>query len=265
MSIYNTLRSMPSKVSEMLVNRGFVRELTTEERTQMDANINALVEEWFGAASTVVVSQVEKKEKKSKTKAAVVAVAPEVIDKVYLETLTVSALKDLGKDCAAMKGRKPRDKLIELLLEHLAVPSPVAITPTDNAEESAEESGSDEELRAEVLPPAPIVEGKKEKAPKEKKPKEEKAPKEKKPKQEKAKKEPKKKEKAETEESEDENTVELRTWYHPNELSKPLEERTKYFIDPKTNELYHPDRLTDGNAEWHWNEETLEIVPIGKS
>jgi len=245
---------MPSKVAEMLTNRGFVKDLSPEDRARMDSDINALVEEWFGAASTVAA---EPKKKTSKTKPAVVTATPAVIDRAHLETLTVSALKELGKDCSALKGRKPRDKMIELLLEHLSAPSPVTseVPVEPVADSSGSEAGSDDELREEVLPP---VEPKKKE-----KEKKEKAPKEKKEKAPKEKKEKKEKKAPKAEESDDENTVELRAWYHPNELSKPIEERVKYFIDPKTNQLYHPDRLADGNAEWQWDEETLEITPVG--
>jgi DNA polymerase III gamma/tau subunit len=257
MSIYNTLRSIPSQVASMLMNRGFMKELSAEEQERMNGEIKALVEEWFGASS---IEEKPKKEKKTKTKAEVVTSPPAVIDRAYLETRNVSELKELGKDCPAIKGRKPRAELIELVLQHLSGSSPVSAEPVSSPVASAAEAsdGSDEELREEP-PPAPVE------APKEKKGKatKEKKEKEAKPaKKEKAK--PAKKEKAEKVESEsdDENTVELKEWFHPSEMSKPKEERQRYFIDPKTNELFHPDRLQDGEPEWRWDEETSEITPI---
>jgi hypothetical protein len=255
----------------MLMKRGFVKDLTPADRDRLDACVEAMAQEWFGPSSTVGISSVEekekpKKEKKTKTKAAVVSGTPAVMDRAHLETLTVSELKELGKECAAIKGRKPRAELIELVLQHLsgsspvvaddAVSSPVVVLAGAAAE--ASEDGSDEELREEA-PPVPAEEkSKKAKAPKEKK---EKAVKEKK---EKAKPKKDKKEKAEESpaESEDENSVELKEWFHPSEMSKPREERQRYFIDPKTNELFHPDRLQDGEPEWRWDEEASEILPL---
>jgi hypothetical protein len=269
MSIYNTLRALPSHVADMLMKRGFVKDLTPEDRDRLDACVEAMAEEWFGASSTVSIEEKPKKEKKTKMKAEVVTSAPAVIDRAYLETRNVSELKELGKDCAAIKGRKPRAELIELVLQHLSGSSTVASTepapsPVVASEEEASE-GSDEELREEA-PPAPPAEdkSKKAKAPKEKKEKEAKPVKEKKEKAKPAKKEKKSETKAEESpaESEDENTVELKEWFHPSEMSKPKEERQRYFIDPKTNELFHPDRLQDGEPEWRWDEETGEITPI---
>lgn len=237
MSIYNTLRALPSHVADMLMKRGFVKDLTPEDRDRLDACVEAMAEEWFGASSTVK----ENKKEKKKSKAEVVTAAPDVIDRAFLETRNVSELKELGKDCPAIKGRKPRAELIELVLQHLTAPVVETVTSTPAAE------GSDEELREEPPP-------KKEKA------KKEKVKKEKEPKKEKAKK--KAEEKAKAEESDDENTTELKEWFHPSELSKPREERQRYFIDPKTNELFHPDRLQDGEPEWRWDEESGEITPI---
>jgi len=273
MSIYNTLRALPTRVAEMLMSQGFMKDLAPEERARMDEQLNALVEEWFGASTVGVCEEKEKpkKEKKTKTKAAVVSAAPSVMDRAHLETLTVSELKELGKDCAAIKGRKPRAELIELVLQHLSGSSTVASSepvPSAAAEEGSSES-SDEELREETppAPPAPPTEdkAKKSKAPKEKKEKEAKPVKEKKEKAKPAKKDKKEETKAAEEspvESEDENTVELKEWFHPSEMTKPREERQRYFIDPKTNELFHPDRLQDGEAEWRWDDEASEIIPL---
>jgi len=248
MSIYNTLRAIPSNVADMLMKRGFVKDLTPEERARLDACVEAMAEELFGASAAVEV----KKEKK-KTKAAVVSSVPAVIDRAYLDTRTVYELKELGKDCPAIKGRKPRVELIELVLQHLSGP-PVSVSTVPSPVEEA--SGSEEELREEA-PPAPPTE----KAPKEKKAKPAKEKKEKAPKEKKVK--AAKKAEESPAESDDENTVELKEWFHPGEMSKPREERQRYFIDPKTNELFHPDRLQNGEAEWRWDDETGEIVPIG--
>jgi hypothetical protein len=249
MSIYNTLRSLPAGVAEMLMKNGFVKDLTPEERDRMEGCLSALTEEWFGASMV----KEEKPKKEKKTKAAVVTAPPGTIDRAYLETRTVSELKELGKECAEIKGRKPRAELIDLVLKHLSGSSPVEAPAA--AEEASE--GSDEELREE---PPPVEE---KPAKKEKKAKAEKPVKEKKAKP--AKKEKKEEAKAAEEspaESEDENTVELKSWYHPNEMTKPIGERRKYFIDPKTNELFHPDRLQDGEAEWRWDEDSGEIIPL---
>jgi hypothetical protein len=253
MSIYNTLRAIPTRVAEMLAQRGYMRDMSEEDKQRMEADLSAMTEELFGE------SKVEEKKKEKKTKAAVVSATPATVDRAYLETLTVSDLKQLGKDCAAIKGRKPRAELIELVLQHLTG-SPVAQAPV---EAKGDEAGSDEELREE----APPVQATEDKAKKEKKEKKEKAPKEKAAKKEKApKKEKEKKKKADEtppeSESDDEDTVELREWFHPSEMSKPREERRKYYIDPKTNELYHPERLQAGQAEWSWDEDSAEIIPL---
>jgi len=262
MSIYNTLRSLPTGVADMMMKQGFVKDLSPEERERMDGCLNALVEEWFGASV-----KEEKPKKEKKTKAAVVTAPPGTMDRAYLETRTVSELKELGKDCAAIKGRKPRAELIELVLQHLSGSSPVAASGGEPAEESSD--ASDEELREEPPPASPassassasLVPTEDKAAKKEKKAKAEKPVKEKKSKP--AKKEKKEVKAAETPaESDDENTVDLKEWFHPNEMNKPREERRRYFIDPKTNELFHPDRLEEGNAEWRWDEDSSEIVPI---
>ena len=254
MSIYNTLRAIPTRVAEMLAERGYMRDMSEEDKQRMETDLAALVEEWFGESKV----KVEEKKKEKKTKAAVVSATPATVDRAYLETLTVSDLKQLGKDCAAIKGRKPRAELIELVLQHLS--GPVVQAPV---EATGDEAGSDEELCEE----APPVQPTEDKAAK-KKEKKEKVPKEKAQKKEKAapKKEKEKKKKAEEtppeSESDDENTVELREWFHPSEMSKPREERRKYYIDPKTNELYHPERLHPGQAEWSWDEDSAEIIPL---
>jgi flagellar biosynthesis GTPase FlhF len=244
----------------MLMNRGFVKDLTPEERDRMDGHIAALVEEWFGPEAVVTATEDKsKKEKKTKTKAAVVSGTPAVIDRAYLDTRTVYELKELGKDCPAIKGRKPRAELIELVLQHLS--GPVVQAPVET---TGDEAGSDEELREEA-PPVQATEDKAKKEKKEKAPaKKEKAVKEKKEKAPKKEKEKKKKaeETPPESESDDEDTVELREWFHPSEMSKPREERRKYYIDPKTNELYHPERLQAGQAEWSWDEDSAEIIPL---
>jgi hypothetical protein len=260
MSIFTTLRSIPTRMVEMLTEKGFMRELSEEDRVDMESSVAAFTEELFGA--TVAVADKPKKEKK--TKAAVVSAVTPTIDREYLQTLTIQDLKQLGKDCPTIKGRKPRAELIEIVLAHFNksdVPEPEAPAPEDA------ETASDEELREEAppAPPAPPEPKKKEKKPAEKK--EKKEPKKKAEKKEKEKKPAEKKEKkaeeeADTPESDDEETVSLREWFHPSEVSKPREQRRKYYIDPKTNELYDPDRLQAGQAEWVWNEETNEITPV---
>lgn len=251
MSIYNTLRAIPTRVAEMLAERGYMRDMSEEDKQRMETDLAALVEEWFGESKV----KVEEKKKEKKTKAAVVSATPATVDRAYLETLTVSDLKQLGKDCAAIKGRKPRAELIELVLQHLS--GPVVKAPV---EATGDEAGSDEELCEEAPPVHPTEDKaakkkeKKEKVPKEKAQK--KAPKKEKEKKKKAEETPPESE------SDDKNTVELREWFHPSEMSKPREERRKYYIDPKTNELYHPERLHPGQAEWSWDEDSAEIIPL---
>ena len=256
MSIYNTLRAIPTRVAEMLAERGYMRDLSEEDKLRMESDLNSLVEEWFGEKV-----KVEEKKKEKKTKAAVVSATPATVDRAYLETLTVSDLKQLGKDCVEVKGRKPRAELIEIVLKHLSGSSPVQAPVEATGDEA-----SDEELREEAPPVQPTEDKakKEKKAPKEKAPKEKAVPKEKKEKAPKKEKEKKKKaeETPPESESDDEDTVELREWFHPSEMSKPREERRKYYIDPKTNELYHPERLHPGQAEWSWDEDSAEIIPL---
>jgi hypothetical protein len=249
MALVTILREIPNKVANVLAK--YMRELSDEEREEMKKEMMALTEEMFGEKTT--------KEKKSKPQ--VVTPAPAVITREYLETLTVSELKQLGKD--SVKGRKPRAEIIEILLQSLSgsavasapVASPVASAPVASPVSSAEssgsrsdESGSEDELRAEPVPVIAVEEvPKKKRAPKAKEPKE---PKEKK----------EKKAKAPAEEKE-ETEISVRSWYHPSEMSKPQEERKKYYIDPETNLLYHPDQPTD-RPVGKWDEETSEIIPI---
>jgi len=253
MALVTILREIPNKVANVLAK--YMRELSDEEREEMKKEMMALTEEMFGEKTT--------KEKKSKPQ--VVTPVPAVITREYLETLTVSELKQLGKD--SVKGRKPRAEIIEILLQSLSgstavasapAASPVASAPVASSESSAEssgsrsdESGSEDELRAEPVPVIAVEEvPKKKRAPKAKEPKEPKEPKEKK----------EKKAKAPAEEKE-ETEISVRSWYHPSEMSKPQEERKKYYIDPETNLLYHPDQPTD-RPVGKWDEETSEIIPI---
>ena len=79
MSIYNTLRSLPSHVADMLMKRGFVKDLTPADRDRLDACVEAMAEEWFGASSTVVATMKEEKPKKEKKTKAATAVTPAII------------------------------------------------------------------------------------------------------------------------------------------------------------------------------------------
>ena len=259
MALMNLLRDIPNKVVQMMMDKGYARVLTVEERLKMAEDVKAFTEEMFGEKAT--------KERKSKPQ--VVKPPPEKVDRAYLETLTVSALKELGKGCPRIKGRQPRPEIIEILLQELAAPaapSPVA-APVAAASPVAEtdESGSDDELKAEVPPPFARAEAtvstaevdakkKKEKKPKAEKPAKPKADK----KAEKAKAEKPKPAAAESEEEEEVLTV--KEWFHPNDMSKPKESRTKYYIDPATNYIYDPEDTEKPMGQW--DEETKEIIPV---
>jgi len=270
MALMNLLRDIPNKVVQMMMDKGYMRVLTVEERIKMAEDVKAFTEEMFG----------EKAVKEKKAKPQVVQLPPATIDRAYLETLTVSALKQLGKDCPSIKGRKPRPEIIEILLRELAAPSPVvgAAAASPVASPAAEEgtttdeaSSSDDELRAEVPPPfvraGPTVSvtevaEKKAKA-KAKVPKEEKPPKEKKEKKTKAAPAPAPAP-APTpaaDEEEEEQVLTVKEWFHPNDMSKPKEERTKYYIDPATNYIYDPEDTDEPMGQW--DDATKEIIPVG--
>lgn len=264
MALMNLLRDIPNKVVQMMMDKGYARVLTVEERLKMAEDVKAFTEEMFGEKAT--------KERKSKPQ--VVKPPPEKVDRAYLETLTVSALKELGKGCPRIKGRQPRPEIIEILLQELAAPaapSPVAapvaaaspVGPSGQ-EETTDESASDDELKAEVPPPFARAEAtvsttevnakkKKEKKPKAEKPAKPKAEK----KSEKAKAE---KPKPAAESEEEEEVLTVKEWFHPNEMTKPKEARTKYYIDPATNYIYDPEDTEKPMGQW--DEETKEIIPV---
>ena len=259
MALMNLLRDIPNKVVQMMMDKGYARVLSDEERIKMAEDVNAFTEEMFG----------EKAVKEKKAKPQVVNAPPAKITREYLMTLTVTQLKNLGKDCAALKGRKPRDQIIEILLQNLdgapspvpaAAPSPVvavtiASSPVVAAKPVEDGSSSEDELKSEPIPPFTAVaaaEAKKKRATKPKEPKE--------PKEPKAAKEKKAKPAAAAEPEEEEDVLTVKEWYHPNELHKPKEERTKYYIDPATNLIYDPEDTSDPMGQW--DEATSEIVPV---
>ena len=246
MALVTILREIPNKVANVLAK--YMRELSEEEKEEMKKDMMALTEEMFGERAT----------KEKKTKPQVVTPVPSVLTREYLEKLTVTELKQLGKD--SVKGRKPRAEIIEILLQSssspVAVSAPVAAVPSEEVSSvestgsRSDESGSEDELRAEPVPVIVREEVKKKRAAKAKEPKEAKAPKEKK----------EKKAKAAAEEKE-ETEISVRSWYHPSEMTKPQEDRKKYYIDPETNLLYHPDQPTD-RPVGKWDEESGEIIPV---
>lgn len=253
MALMNLLRDIPNKVVQMMMDKGYARVLTVEERVKMAEDVKAFTEEMFG----------EKAVKEKKAKPQVVQLPPATIDRAYLETLTVSALKQLGKDCQKIKGRKPRPEIIEILLQELGgASSPVVVEPVsspvveDNTTDEA--SSSDDELRTEVPPPFKRSEAtvstaeveKKTKAKKSEKPKADKPPKEKK----------EKKAKPVAEVTMDEEVLTVKEWFHPNDMSKPKEERTKYYIDPATKYIYNPENTDEPMGQW--DDETKDIIPV---
>jgi len=273
MALMNLLRDIPNKVVQMMMDKGYARVLTEEERMKMAEDVKAFTEEMFG----------EKAVKEKKAKPQVVHSKPEKVDRAYLETLTVTELKELGKDCAGIKGRKPRPEIIEILLRELGAPSPVvasaapspvapspvvATVPSPVADENGtttDEASSDDELRAEVPPPfarasATVSTAEVAKKKKAEKPKVEKPPKEKKEKKEKKTKAPVAVAAAVEDPESEEETLTVKEWFHPNEMSKPKEERTKYYIDPATNYIYDPEDTEEPMGQW--DEGTKEIIPV---
>jgi len=276
MALMNLLRDIPNKVVQMMMDKGYTRVLTREESIKMAEDVKAFTEEMFG----------EKAVKEKKAKPQVVQTKPEKVDRAYLETLTVTALKELGKDCARIKGRKPRPEIIEILLQELGgasstvaapagpstVAAPVASSTVAKPAEgdTTDEASSDDELRAEVPPPFVRAEAtvstsevakKKAKTEKKEKPAKAEKPKEKKEKKTKtvAPVAPVAVESAE--ESDEEQVLTVKEWFHPNEMSKPKEERTKYYIDPATNYIYDPEDTEEPMGQW--DEATKEIIPVG--
>ena len=277
MALMNLLRDIPNKVVQMMMDKGYARVLTEEERMKMAEDVKAFTEEMFG----------EKAVKEKKAKPQVVHSKPEKVDRAYLETLTVTELKELGKDCAGIKGRKPRPEIIEILLRELgapsAAPSPVvasaapstvvatvastvASSPVaDENGTTTDEAGSDDELRAEVPPPfarasATVSTAEVAKKKKAEKPKAEKPKVEKKEKKEKKTKAPDVAVAAAVDPESEEETLTVKEWFHPNEMSKPKEERTKYYIDPATNYIYDPEDTEEPMGQW--DEGTKEIIPV---
>ena len=128
------IRGVPSGVVEMLMSKGWVsNHLTEEQRAKLDSDITEYTNSLFGE---------EKKSEKAvkKAKPQVADAPPMVITREYLETLTVPKLREIGKDCAAIKGRKPRADIITYLVQYFGT------EPTVEAVES------EDELHAEPVP-----------------------------------------------------------------------------------------------------------------
>ena len=105
------IRGIPVGVLEMLMSKGWVsNHLTAEQRAKLDTDMQEYTDGLFGEVQAV------KKDKKAKPQVA--AAPPTVISREYLETLTVPKLREVGKDCATIKGRKPRAEIIELLVQY---------------------------------------------------------------------------------------------------------------------------------------------------
>lgn len=221
-ALVENIRGVPCGVLEMLMSKGWVSDrLTAEQREKLNADMAEYTDSLFGE------SKEAKKEKKAKPQVA--AAPPTVITREYLETLTVPKLREVGKECATIKGRKPRAEIITLLVEYFGAAE-------------AEAEGSEDELHAE---PVPVIEKPKKAAKAKAEPK--------------AKKEKKPKGKAK-EAEEEEPAVTVRSWYRPDEMDKPVSERTKYYIDPLTNNLYDPENPDEPIGKW--DDEEQEIIPL---
>ena len=147
------------------------------------------------------------------------------------------------------KEKKPRKKK-----EPTDEPAPVVLTgdapePAKKPRKKKEKSEEDSQVVPTGDAPAPAV--KKERKKKEKSDE---------PKAERKKKAPAEEEKQEKED-EEEVTIAVRSWIHPKEQDKPPAERTRYCIDPITNNIYNPDQLTD-EPIGRWDDETQEIIPF---
>ena len=62
-------------------------------------------------------------------------------------------------------------------------------------------------------------------------------------------------------EDEEEITIAVRSWIHPKEQDKPPADRTRYCIDPITNNIYNPEELTD-QPIGRWDDDAQEIIPF---
>jgi hypothetical protein len=153
------------------------------------------------------------------------------------------------------KEKKPRKK-------KESIDEPALVVPTGDAPEPAKkqrkkkEKSDDESSQVVSTGDAP------EPAKKERK-KKEKSDDESKPKAERKKKtkEPVTEAEEKQEKEEEEVTIAVRSWIHPKEQDKPPAERTRYCIDPITNNIYNPDQLTD-EPVGRWDDETQEIIPF---
>jgi hypothetical protein len=169
-------------------------------------------------------------------------------DELRPEPVPVAPTADESKE------KKPRKKK-----ESIDEPAPVV--PTGDAPEPAKkprkkkEKSDDESSQVvstgDAPEPAKKERKKKEKSDDESKPKAERKKKTKEPVTE----------AEEKQEKEEEVTIAVRSWIHPKEQDKPPAERTRYCIDPITNNIYNPDQLTD-EPVGRWDEDTQEIIPF---
>jgi len=148
------------------------------------------------------------------------------------------------------KEKKPRKKK-----ESTNEPAPVV--PTGDAPEPAKKprkkKEKTEEESSQVVPTGDETEP----AKKERKKKTDESKAERK---KKSKEEPAAEEKQEKED-EEEVTIAVRSWIHPKEQHKPPAERTRYCIDPITNNIYNPDQITD-EPIGRWDDDAQEIIPF---
>lgn len=150
------------------------------------------------------------------------------------------------------KEKKPRKKK-EPTDEPAPVPTGDAPAPVKKERKKKEKAEEDSQVVPTGDAPAPAV--------KKERKKKEKSDDESKPKAERKKKAAPAEEEKQEKEDEEENTIAVRSWIHPKEQDKPPTERTRYCIDPITNNIYNPDQLT-AEPIGRWDDDAQEIIPF---
>lgn len=274
------LRGATDELTKVLRENGFL-QVTPERESELTILLEKFNEEMYGAPTSGSSPRRPKQ-----TDVRVVTDAPVTYDRDYLTKQSVQELLRIAKakGCKNLGPRK-KESLIEKLLVHLATPH--AAAEQVNSEVSSQASDitdvtnppTDDELRPEPVPVP--TEAAKEKKPRKKKnsdeaevpteaaaaapakkgrKKKETSDDESKPKTERKKKVKDPAPAAEPE-KEEEITIAVRSWIHPKEHDKPPTERTRYCIDPITNNIYNPEQLTD-EPIGRWDEEAQEIIPF---
>jgi hypothetical protein len=287
------LRGATDELSKVLRDNGFL-SVPPERENELTVLLEKFNEEMYGSPSAGSPRR-KQTDVRVMTETPVVYDRDYLTKQSVQELLRIAK----AKGCKNLGPRK-KESLIEKLLQHFTTPhladaeEPKSEASSQESDGTTTDAPTDDELRLEPVPvPAVADEAPKEKKPRKKKestdepvhtgdlsepepakkgrkkkdetePKPEKKKKEKSDDESKPKAERKKKEKPVVAPApvsdEDEVTIAVRSWIHPKEQDKPPTERTRYCIDPITNNIYNPDQLTD-EPIGRWDEDAQEIIP----